>query len=157
MLATVALGKHLALMASSLVAAGALGSNGIAANTGSAVGDTCAFTGKGRLIGCLDDASDCALIDYWRKGAGWFATQEIGPKEIELPPPVVAAELIRPGVWRVVNWRSKRVIGAVAATNKAKTRWRITDKRRAFIAMARGPGGPPMAAVLLYFGTDDFC
>ena len=118
--------------------------------------DTCGFTAKGRLIGCLDDAGDCSLIVSWRRGSRWFMTQEFAPKD-PTPPPSVAAESIRPGRWGVMAWPSRRVIGAVVATNAARSRWKITDRAGVPVATARGPGGPQMGMLLLHFSRDVFC
>ena len=118
--------------------------------------DTCGFSAKGRLIGCLDDAADCSLIVYWRRQSRWFMTQESAPKD-PTPPASVAAELIRPGRWKVTTWPSRRVIGAVVATNAARSRWRITNRAGTRVATARGPGGPQMGMLLLHFSRDVFC
>ena len=118
--------------------------------------DTCGFTAKGRLIGCLEDAGDCSLISSWRRGSRWFMTQEFAPKD-PMPPPSVAAGWVGPGKWRIMSWPSKRMIGVAAATNSARSRWRITNRASAFVATARGPGGPQMGMLLLHFRWDVFC
>ena len=133
-------------------------SGGASLSVGSeiALGPTCAYTGKGRLLGCLDDAFDCQNLFDSRRGGRWFMTEWYAPKDPP-PPPEAAAERIGPGTWRVLAWPSRRILGVAVATNAARTRWRITDRGGDFAARARGPGGPQMGMVILHWGKDAFC
>jgi hypothetical protein len=151
--------RLLGVFATALAVAGGVSTAALAESTQAP--DTCAFTSKGRKIGCLGDAVDCSLVTYWRKGDMWFMAEEIGPKDIELPEAEVGAQRIAAGKWRVIDLplskSRKRVVGSVVATNRAKTRWRITDNHGEFVATGHGPRGPLIAMVLLHFGSDVFC
>jgi hypothetical protein len=115
--------------------------------------DTCAFARSGRRLGCVSDASNENIL-FSRQGRWVFLHNAYAPKEIELPAPEAAAERLRPGVWRVVEWPSRRVLGLAVAINAEKTRWRITNRSRRLIATGRGPDGPRIGMLVLtgWFG-----
>ena len=82
--------------------------------------DTCAFSKTGRKIGCVQDASNCSLVDTWTRGQWQFAGQELDPKAIAGPPPEVAAKRVRRGVWSIVSWPRRRALGRVAARKPSR-------------------------------------
>ena len=119
--------------------------------------DTCAFSKTGRKIGCVQDASNCSLVDTWTRGQWQFAGQELDPRAIAGPPPEVAAKRVRRGVWNIVSWPKRRALGRVAASNAKQTRWRITNTRGDVVATARGPDGAKIGMVILHWDSDVFC
>ena len=116
----------------------------------------CAYSTSGRFLGCLQSAYDCQNLFDSRRGRWLFIHEDIAPKELNTPPPRVAAEQEGTGTWRVVAWPSRRLLGRTIATNSRRTRWKITDKR-GIVARAEGSDGPLVAMVLLRWGSDVFC
>ena len=129
------------------IAITSLGSSGTYHLMSSAL-DTCAFTRSGRRLGCVSDAFNENRM-FSRQGSWVFLHNAYAPKEIELPPPYAAAERLRAGVWRVVEWPSRRLLGRTVATNAEKTRWRMTNRSGRLIATGRGPGGPRIGMLVL--------
>ena len=145
----------LALIAGFAVTVGS--ASGTPTISSAANADTCAFSKTGRKIGCVQDASNCSLVDTWSRGQWQFAGQELDPKAIEGPPPEVAAKRVRRGVWNIVSWPKRRPLGSVVASNAKQTRWRIRNTQGNVVATARGPDGAKIGMVILHWDSDVFC
>ncbi len=118
---------------------------------------TCAYTTAVKRIGCVPSAYDCDNGFVTRSGSTLFFHEQYAPKDIEPAEADTAAERVRPGVWRILDWPSRELIGRARATNAAKNRWQISNSRGRLVATARGFQGPQIAIVLLSRGADYFC
>ena len=110
---------------------------------------TCAFSPAGRKVGCLGDTTyyDCNL-DIGGNSRWLFAQEGFtGYADAN-------AQRLQPGVWRIREWPSRKVIGRAIATNSTQTRWKIRDRRGSLVATVQGKQGPQLAMVLLYWGTE---
>ncbi len=112
----------------------------------------CAFGPTGRKLGCLGETtySWCGITIYGNKR--WLFAYEGNP------PPDVNAQRFQPGIWRIRDWPSRKVIGHAVATNSKQTRWKLTNSRGRLVATTRGGpngdrwpwlSGPAIALVLI--------
>jgi hypothetical protein len=118
---------------------------------------TCVYTKSGRPLGCLPSAYYCGNLYGFRQGSRLFLREEDAPKELNQPRADTAGERVRPGLWRIVTWPGRRLLGRAVETNRSKAYWRITNARAALVGTARGPEGPQIAMVLLSRGANYFC
>jgi hypothetical protein len=116
----------------------------------------CAYSTHGKLLGCLPSAFSCRNLFDLRRGRWVFITEEYAPKELNTPP-TVAAKHVRPGLWRIVAWPSRRFRGRAISTNAEKTRWRITNRQGDYVYAAEGADGALVAMLMLTWGRDAFC
>ena len=117
---------------------------------------TCVYTRTGTRLGCFPETYECGL-GFSTAGHRHFLTEDLAEKDLDFGEPDTAAERVRPGVWRIVTWPKRQLLGRAVTTNAEKTHWRITNGRGALVATARGPDGPRGAMVILSRRGGYFC
>ena len=110
---------------------------------------------RAKMLGCLPSAFSCRNLFSSRRGRWLYITEEYAPKELNTPP-TVAAKHLRPGVWRIVDWPSRRFLGRAVSTNATQTTWRITNEDGTFVFTAEGSDGALVGMLMLNW-AHPFC